>query len=124
MDGWMDGQADGWNLQHWHLRRKSTFIWVFAFPPRTVETGRSRRSHGEVGGWVQHGGEGVLPDLSFPTFPKAFTTARPEEGESGDRKEGQPRSPGLTKQLAFPGWGRGSLPGQHVQRHRGELKSR
>lgn len=92
--------------------------------PRTVETGRSRRSHGEVEGWVQHGGEVVLPDLSFPTFPKAFTTGRPEEGESGDGKEGQPRSPGLTEQLAFPGWGRGSLPGQHVQRHRGELKSR
>lgn len=64
------------------------------------------------------------PDLSFPMFPKAFTTGRPEEGFGRGRKWWQKR--GATQKprpQPLPGRGRGSLPGWHVQRHRGELKS-
>lgn len=59
----MDGQRDGW-IEGWMDGTRSAGIlgegphhlWVFAFPLH-CGNGKSRKSHGEVEGWGEHGGE-------------------------------------------------------------------
>lgn len=96
MDGWLAGWTDSW-IEGWMDGTCSTGIlgegpqhlWVFAFPLHCGNGGKSRKSHGGVDVWGEHGGGGVVVflDPSFPAFPKAFTTHRPERDLEPQQRE-------------------------------------